>query len=398
MRDHTPRLDRGGPRRYGRRDVLRLMGRSTLGLALAGPAAGLLAACGDSDEVAGPASPAAAGGESPSPTTATRAGARAAGPEVVVGDVLDFALTSEEWPGPFGFVTLRLHEGVVDGQPVHFIRTDASAEAFAESEGLLWVPRLAGLDDPSLAGAAYAFPDGADGQATVLSSQPGREDYTPAWRWRRVTWNAAPRVLASAAEVEQAAEAGDVTVETPGVVVNYALVRWSDGELPADTERTAYLGPGQLLEPPDTAGGTVTFKLHECYPEARYIVVDSSLGGPAEAMQVAHSPRLAATTDADATGRTNVFADGLAGPGPMGFQPSVFDSRAGDPVWSPYWDHFTYTWNDPDAARLLTSEDEIDAAVEACELERIPGAPPTDGTLFVVNCPVPVVAPNTFTA
>lgn len=381
----------GGPvRRYDRREVLGLLGRGTLGVALAGSAAGLLAACGEDEE------PLRAAVPTPSPTRSPTATATGSGEgQALVGDVVDFALTSTEWPGPFGFVTLRLHRAVVDGNPVHFIRTDAAGEDLARSEGLVWVPRLAGLDGPSLAGAAYAFAGAAEGQATVLSSEPGREDYTPAWRWHRVSWQAEPRVLASAGEVEEAAAAGEVVAEPLGVI-NAPVVVWTGGQIPADTERTGYLGPGQLLEPPDTAGGTVTFKLHECYPEARYIVVDSSLAGPAESMKVGLSPRLAAATDADATGRTNVFMDGIEGPGPMGFQPSVFDSQAGDAEWSPYWDHFTYSWQGAGEARLLTSEGEIDAAVEAGELERIPGAPPTDGTGFVVNCPVPVTAPNTF--
>jgi hypothetical protein len=44
----------------------------------------------------------------------------------------------------------------------------------------------------------------------------------------------------------------------------------------------------------------------------------------------------------------------------MGFQPSVFDFDAG-------------------------------------ELDEFPGTPDTSGTVFTVNCPVPVLAPPTFT-
>ena len=36
------------------------------------------------------------------------------------------------------------------------------------------------------------------------------------------------------------------------------------------------------------------------------------------------------------------------GPGAMGFQPGIFREKAGEPAWSPLWDHFTVVWNDPD--------------------------------------------------
>jgi hypothetical protein len=80
----------------------------------------------------------------------------------------------------------------------------------------------------------------------------------------------------------------------------------------------------------------------------------------------------------------------------MGFQPSVFDTQAGNPAWSPYWDHMTYTWTDGNSPRVLTSEAEVHAARDAGELQEFRGSPDTKGTLFTVNCQVPVLAPNTF--
>jgi hypothetical protein len=82
----------------------------------------------------------------------------------------------------------------------------------------------------------------------------------------------------------------------------------------------------------------------------------------------------------------------------MGFQPSVFDYDAGSAEWSPYWDHVTYAWRDEAAARLLTSEHEIHTALDAGDLEEFPGTPHTRGTVFTANCPVPVLAPPTFSA
>jgi hypothetical protein len=116
----------------------------------------------------------------------------------------------------------------------------------------------------------------------------------------------------------------------------------------------------------------------------------------AEGMNVVHSPSLAGSPTVEATGRTNVFMNGLKGPGPMGFQPSVFDSRAGEAQWSPYWDHMTYAWVDGVRARVLRTEQAVHAARDAGDLEEFPGTPDTGGEVFTVNCPVPVLAPNTF--
>lgn len=216
---------------------------------------------------------------------------------------------------------------------VYYIRTDASDAAYVHKHGLVKVPRLAGLAGSDLVGRLFVHED--DGQLPILSTEPGHDDYTPAWQVHQLRWTGEPRELASVADVEAAEADGALEVDDTGVVVNLPVVKWSSGELPVDDERAAYLGPGQLLEPPDVEALTVTCKLHECFPASWYIVTDTDLQPMAEGMQVAHSPRLAGTSAADATGRTNVFMNGIEDPGPMGFQPSAFDSQAGDPRVEP---------------------------------------------------------------
>ena len=232
----------------------------------------------------------------------------------------------------------------------------------------------------------------------VLTSEPGRHDRTPAHEVQRVTWEAEPRVLRSAADVEAAADAGELAIDATGIVINAPVVVWSSGRLPSDDELVEYLEPGQLIGEPDLDAREVTFKLHECFPGSRYIVTDISAPPMAEGMRIGAAPSLADSTGANATGRVNVFMGGIEGPGPMGGQPSVFDSRAGAPVWSPYWDHLTYVWSEDAQARVLPTEDDVHEARDAGELEEFVGTPDSGGQGFVVNCPVPVVAPNTFSA
>ncbi len=374
--------------RMDRRGFLGWAGSRGVALGVAGvgfPA--LLAACGGDDDgtVASPT------GKGTSAEASAAEEARA-----VVGDVKDFALTSDEWTGEFGFVTMRIRKGAFDGNDVYFVRTDASDAAFAKTEKLVFVPKLGPLTGDGLAGAAYVV-EGDAAQPVVFSSQPGRDDYTPAWVLHRVTWSGAPRPLRSEAEVRAAERAGALSVERTNIVINAGIVKWSTGEMAVDTKKKAYLGEGMLLEPIDTSAMTATFKLGQCYPASRYFVLDHSVAAMAEGTKTSFSPRLqGGPSEAGSTGRTNVFMNGLKGPGPMGFQPSAFDFTAGDPAWSPYWDHWTYAWKDTARPRLLTSQTAIHKARDAGDLDEFPGVPDTKGAIFTVNCPVPIVAPNTF--
>ncbi len=374
--------------------------RRFLALSGMGAASALfLMACGtdDEDEAAtsatGAASPTSEGTTAATvAATSSATGAAADTGQVLVGDVLDHRLSSEDWTGDFGWVQFQLHHAWVDGEDAYFIRTDASDGAFASQESLVYVPLMANaLNAGAGLGAVYLFEDGADGQVAVMNSAPHRDDYSPAFRVIRV--QGAAELLESAEAIESAAETGGVTLDRTDIVVNYPVVKWPGGELPHDEAREVYLGDGQLIEPVDVEGMTVTFKLHSCYPNSRYIVTDVTMPPMAEGMKIAPAPAAAALTDAGATAKILVFGNGVEGSGPMGFQKSVTDTVAGDPRWSPYWDHFTFTWSEGAEAIVLKSEAEIIDAEEADELQRFNGVPDSHPTGFMVNCPVPVVAP-----
>ena len=68
----------------------------------------------------------------------------------------------------------------------------------------------------------WAFTNGDEGQRNVVDTVPGRNDYTPLWAVRTVTWKAGAsvRVLRSAAALRAAAKAGEVTIAAQPVVVN----------------------------------------------------------------------------------------------------------------------------------------------------------------------------------
>jgi hypothetical protein len=294
---------------------------------------------------------------------------------------------------------MRLHRGLVDGQPCWYIRTDSSDEELARRERLVFAPKLGALASSGDTGELYLVKGGVEGQPALLSAAPGEARYTPAWLIRTARWDARPRRLASIAELERAEQAGDIRVERTRVVLNAPIVKSPNSQIGVDRRLRAYLEGGQLIEEPDTRGMEVKFKLHECFPNARYIVCDHSIAPAAEMTRTMFSPGLhAGPRRAGATGRTNVFMNGIPGPGPMEHQPSVFDSDPGDPQWSPYWDHFTYEWRRGKKPRVLRTERQVHAARDAGELKEHPGTPDTKGEVFTVNCPVPVTAPATFRA
>ena len=318
--------------------------------------------------------------------------ATGAGVELLVGDVVAFMLESDEWEGSFGSVTFQLHQALYNGESAYYIRTDASDETFAAENHLVYVPLLnAALAAEGSTSKLYTFDvDSAPEQLPVMSSVPPNEDFSPAWHVHQVTFNGSPTLLDSEEAISAAEANGDVTIEAVPLVLNYPVVKWPTGELQEDTEKITYLGTGPLISPVDTDRMRVTFKLHECFPGSRYIVTDTSAAPMAEGMNLAASPPTQALMDVGATDEIWVFGNGIEGSGVMGFQKAIFDNPAGDPIWSPFWNHFTAVWADESAATIVSSSEELQALVDSGAIEVFNGTPNTHPDGFVVNCPVPI--------
>ncbi len=316
----------------------------------------------------------------------------------LVSDIVDFKLRGPyAWLG--GSVTLKLHPAFFNGQTAYFVRTDTSDQAFAKQEGLVFVPLLnaALAAKPVATGDVFLFDDGS-GQLPVLSTAPGGPNFSSLYVINRVRFAGARSLLDSVEKIRASQKSGAIAIETTKIVVNYPIVKWQSGELPVDTKVQKALEGGPLLAKPDTDKLTVTFKLHQCFPESRYIVTDTSAVPMAPMMNIAGSPATAGLIAAGATSKITVFGNGLSGPGAMGFQPAIFQAKAGDAAWSPMWDHWTALWKDPSKATLLRKQDELDARVQAGDIQLHHGTPDTKGEGFVVNCPSPIVAPNDFVA
>jgi hypothetical protein len=379
--------------KMSRRRFMFRTARLSAGLTMAVAIPGVLAACSDDDEAA----PQARGG-SPAPGAATPEQAQEQA-SVLVGDVLDFRLINEDgWQWAGGWVTMRLHQATFNGESAYFVRTDASDEELASAEKLVFVPKLQGALDAGLHSELYLFEDAVAGQAPVVGTAPGAPDFTPLLRVNNVRWTGQPELLDSAQKVQAAAAGGALELEASDIVVNYPFVSWPGGELAVDPKLEKALNGGPLVSAPDREAMTVQFKLHQCYPESYYIITDTGAVPMAGMMNVVPAPGATDLVPAGATEKIYVFGNGIPGFAAMGFQPSIFASKAGELAWSPMWEHVTVMWNDGVTPELLTDPSALADREGSAQVKMFPGTPDTGGQSFVVNCPAPIVAPNTFRA
>jgi hypothetical protein len=128
-------------------------------------------------------------------------------------------------------------------QEIYFMHTEVSDESVAKiltsmmNSPVLVVPALAKAPDELLANV-YVFKNGLKGmgplgfQPDVFDNPPGTDGYRPLRRLILVTWKdeKAARELKSLAEVKAAESKGEITTETPGVVINMPFVTWPGGK------------------------------------------------------------------------------------------------------------------------------------------------------------------------
>lgn len=130
-----------------------------------------------------------------------------------------------------------------EGEEIRFIHTEVSDPEVAKlltdmmDSPVLVVPSLAQVPQEALANV-YVLTNGPAGMGPlgfapdVFDNPPGSEGYTPLRALNLVTWTdeGKARELRSAAEVLAAEQAGEVTIEQPGVVINMPFITWPGGE------------------------------------------------------------------------------------------------------------------------------------------------------------------------
>lgn len=301
---------------------------------------------------------------------------------------------------------IPLHLGYYNGDSVYFIITDTSDEKHAKiiSEKQGWnvevAPPLESTPKEALS-TAYLFVNGVDGegihgyQSEVVTSTPAQtETYSALTSHVHVIWtdenNA--RVLDSEQAVIDAEMNGEVTLVKLPVVLNMPQIVWPDGQMTIKedktlTDSTPY-GKSQVLDI-NLDEMFVTFVAHRGWgPDGRtiyYIVTDATPSGPAKMMGVINAPTLASTLASSSAIDLFQFKNGIAGSGPLGFQPGIAAGAPGDENYSPLWRIFMIKWIDPENAVVLETMDDISYYQQQGLIE-IGMARPMSSD-HIVNCP-----------
>ena len=302
--------------------------------------------------------------------------------------------------------TIPMHQGYYEGEEVHFIITDSSDESHADliTENQGWKVELAPLlknsPDEALS-TTYLFTNGVSGtgihgyQNEVFSSTPAQpEIYSGLSKVVHVSWNdeSSATALMSASEIIAAVDNGNVSLEQTDAVLNTPQIIWPGGQMMVKEDKTLAddtpYGGGQVLDI-DTEEMTVTFVAHRGWgPDGRtiyYIVTDATPSGPASMMGVVDAPTSASLIANSAAVDLFQFRNGIAGSGPLGFQPGIAAGAPGDANYSPMWRIFMVGWEDESNAAVLETMSDINAYREA-GLITSGLARPMDSD-HIVNCP-----------
>lgn len=290
--------------------------------------------------------------------------------------------------------------GYADGHKVFYITTETSNKDVSEhltdllGFEVTYAPAIAKTPKDALANI-YEFTNGVEGsgptgfQPNVADSQPGDPEYSPAWSVKHVTWTdeSAATELTSEDEILAAKDAGKLTIQETGVVVNCPFIQWDGGALPIRENKeladdTPY-GGGQVLNI-DTDNMVVTFVGHRGFaPDGStiyYIATDASAKDAADALGVILVEKLGKTLVSPASSDLYAFTNGITGTGPLGFQASIGSTTYGDEYYSPFWRIQTVTWDNPESAEFLSMASEIsDASADGKLKTALAG--------FIVNCP-----------
>jgi hypothetical protein len=297
-------------------------------------------------------------------------------------------------------VAFPLTRGYVSGFEVFYISTEASDKGLADHLTIFthsrvsYTPALKNAPPQSL-GNIYVFGNGIKGsgplgfQPNVADSQPGDPAYSPLWRINVVDWKqgTSQRELKSEADILSAQKSGELTVTPSDAVVNCPFVQWHGGLLKERSDKTlsdlsAY-GGGQILNI-DMKKMQVTFVAHRGFaPDGStiyYIATDASVKKVADALGVTFVNKTGAALLSGASSDLYVFANGIKGTGPMGFQASIASANVGDTAYSPLWRIQDTTWKDPSHPQFLTSLNQITSSAQVGKLN-------TSIAGVVVNCP-----------
>jgi hypothetical protein len=130
-------------------------------------------------------------------------------------------------------VTFVGHRGFApSGSTIYYIATDASAKKLADALGVIFVNKTSSALLSGGSSDLYVFTNGIKGtgpmgyQVSIAASNVGDPAYSPLWRIQVTTWKdpSHAEFLTSLAQITSAAQAGKLSNNIAGVLVNCPIV------------------------------------------------------------------------------------------------------------------------------------------------------------------------------
>lgn len=289
---------------------------------------------------------------------------------------------------PTSRTILPLVTGWFNDSQVLYIQSEASDPAVAQSQNVNYVPGLAGAANTDTVDDIYVFSNFS--QANVVASAPSPlgpmntdTAYSPLWQVNLVTWNAGveTQMLTSEAAISAAAASGKIMIQKTGIIVNCPIIYSPmGGTLPTAT----VIG--------EASQKSVILPLIQGWfdgAKVLYLQTEASDAGVAKDQNVNYVPRLAGAANKDTVDDIYVVSN-FSQANVVGSSPHPFGPMNSNLDYSPLWQVTLVTWKDAGEAKLLTSEDAVNAAVTS-------GKATLQKTDIIVNCPIMAEAMPTVT-
>lgn len=299
-------------------------------------------------------------------------------------------------------VDLPLHKGFFEGKDVYFVITDSSdidyAELVTEKQGynVQYSSILQNATEDSL-NKIFVFTNGVQGdgirgfQSEVFSVTPQSDVYNSLNRVVEVSWKRGqnPEILESEKEILENEDKGRVELKQ-NVILNAPQIIWPNGKMKTiDKEKIIdEMSFGGQITQVDLENMKVTFTAHRGWGQdgqtIYYLMTSAIPSKTAKTMGIPTSGALMDLIKDPAVIESYQFKNGIKGPGPLGYQPSIFNIN--NTNYSPVSKIYTVEWKNQSKAVVLQNIDDINYFKEN-ELISVELARPLNAD-HIINSPV----------
>ena len=282
---------------------------------------------------------------------------------------------------PVIHATLPLTLGWFNGEPCFYLSTEASDPGVAASFNANYAPVLANAASPVPIYVVANFSQGNIVPSAPIPAGPGSTsaNYSPLWQVHMVTWNsgATPQLLTSVQQVMAMQTAGQITVAPTDIIVNCSII-WTQagGVVPGSTVSMAAGAKAGSTQ----ATATLPVVIGWFNGQAALYISPEASTAAAAGSDGNISTLLAASANTSAAPPiyvvTNFKQGNIIPVAPLSTGPTNVST-----TYSPLWQVVTVTWNSGVAPTLLTSSQDVQAAMTS-------GKVTLKKTNIIVNCPV----------